>query len=653
LIALRIYNLLLRLVAKDIMTKNNRTSGTGKLGYRQDIDGLRAIAVICVVLAHLQLGLSGGFVGVDVFFVISGFLITTMIITEIDANNFSLVNFYERRLRRIAPPLIVMVLIVATLGWFLLSTEIYYTFGKSIVAIGVFASNILFARSNYGYFSPESEINPLLHTWSLAVEEQFYLLLPPILLLGWRLGKKPLIAVFIICTTVASLIISWRGASFYLLQPRAWELLVGGLLYFAPFNRKCESQLIKELAATLGLVLILGSATLYAPSTKFPGLAAVAPVFGAALFIWPGGHDNQKPFINRATSWQPFVFIGLISYSLYLWHWPIITLANFLSPSPISYLGRVFLGLFSCGVAYVSWRAIEIPFRARRVMKSRRSLFGGSCIAFACLSIFGLRIYYADGISSRLPTQASILDRTSRIDLSYIFEMESKDFPGNLHILGQANTPPRILVWGDSHAMSLVPAIEVVAHRAKISLSVATHSDTAPLLGLFSRRGDLYREDFCATVFNYASSSIPIKTVVLIANWGRYLDDSNFSTDLFYTIDKLQRSGKAVVFVKDVLSFPYQIPRVPFLYSLFKLDPAPLGLASSEVYRLNARYEFLLPGLNSRHVAIIAPMSDIAKNDKNGTLFPFNAGGSLFRDNEHLSTYGAQALSSAFDRINW
>lgn len=341
--------------------------GTDSMKYRADIDGLRSVAVLPVVLYHAGFhGLSGGFVGVDVFFVISGFLITTIIAGEIAQGRFSLVRFYEKRARRILPALTVVVLSCFAVGWFVLLPEEFRDLGQSALATALFLSNAYF-NMTLDYFGQSAEFAPLLHTWSLAVEEQFYLFFPPLLMLlalrpSWRLSW--VVAVLSVLSFVAAVVMlpmqpDWV---FYQIFFRAWELGAGALLAltaFAPPTRRAT----RELLGCVGLAGILLPVTLYDATTSFPGAAAVPPVLGATLLIWIGAKGGGST-VNRLLGWQPLVWIGLISYSLYLWHWPILAYMRITLGTAVLPLGlSVAAVVASIVMAWLSWRFVERPFR--------------------------------------------------------------------------------------------------------------------------------------------------------------------------------------------------------------------------------------------------------------------------------------------------
>lgn len=334
--------------------------------HRREIDGLRAVAVVPVVLFHAGFGaFSGGYVGVDVFFVISGYLITTIILADLAAGRFSIGSFYERRARRILPTLFFIIACCIPLAWALMLPPEFEAFSESVLATLFFYSNVLFWRKD-DYFGPNAEEEPLLHTWSLAIEEQFYLIFPVFLVLSHRLRLVHKFVVFGLLGLTSLLASEWGwryapSANFYLLPWRAWELLGGVLCALVlrdgrPLDwGRCGSAL-----SALGLVSILAAIALYDEATPIPSVYALAPVAGTCLFILFAHRDSLPA---RLLSLGPFVGIGLISYSAYLWHQPLLAFAHLSSqgaPRPVVLGG---LAAVSFAFAYLTWRLIEVPFR--------------------------------------------------------------------------------------------------------------------------------------------------------------------------------------------------------------------------------------------------------------------------------------------------
>ena len=335
--------------------------------YRPDIDGLRALAILPVLFFHAGLGLfEGGYVGVDVFFVISGFLITRIIYGEIVAGNFSILKFYERRARRILPALFAVCLFSFVMAWWLFVPLDFKDFSRSLAAAMLFASNILFMDET-GYFAAPSEIKPLLHTWSLAVEEQYYIVFPLLLAVAARFFKA-YIGMFVILLLATSFVACvWATGyrpvyAFFLSPTRAWELLIGSVLAVGVLPVIDNRQMLNGLSV-LGLGLVLGSIFLFSADTSFPGWQAAIPCIGAGLLIYVNG--SGETIGARILSFKPFVWSGLISYSLYLWHWPLIVFAKYHSGGELP--SAALWGLIGLSVvaAALSWKFIEQPFRQK------------------------------------------------------------------------------------------------------------------------------------------------------------------------------------------------------------------------------------------------------------------------------------------------
>ena len=313
------------------------------LRYRADIDGLRAIAVLPVVLFHFGFStFAGGFVGVDVFFVISGFLITSLIVVEIDESRFSIVRFYERRIRRIFPALFLVIIVTSIASAIILLPNDLKRYAKSVVAADWFFSNFEFWREA-GYFDVDAHQKPLLHTWSLAVEEQFYLIFPPFLLLAARYLRRRylliIMPIFVLSLTFSIWAVYAKPSlAFYLTPSRMWEIMLGAWLALIPWEagKRFIPPSGYGLLTLLGIGMIAYGVFTFSANTPFPGAMALLPCGGAALVIFGG--QNHPSMVSRLLATGPLVFVGKISYSLYLWHWPLIVLAAypFAGETPLS-----------------------------------------------------------------------------------------------------------------------------------------------------------------------------------------------------------------------------------------------------------------------------------------------------------------------------
>jgi len=463
--------------------------------YFPHIDGIRALAVIPVVLYHIFPWLCpGGFTGVDVFFVISGYLITGNILRSLEKGNFTIRDFYHRRIRRIFPANFALILVVFVIGCIIYYSVPLKRLGDTMVASTMFSANLFFWNNVGNYFASEVHQNPLLNLWSLSVEEQFYLFIPLLSAVVFRFRKNmviPVLATLGILSFSASIYVVSRNqqsSAFYLLQYRAWELLVGCILaaivHFRHQNVKSNTErkrmlLFKwtdntDIFAFLGLIMVVLPYMMFSSSTPFPGLSALPSVLGTALLIRYG----QSGLIGRILAWRPMVSIGLISYSLYLWHWPVTVFWKYAVYDQLYYLDYIGMFVLSFLLAYFSWRFIEVPIRTSSKWTMRRS-FVYAGIGLALLVFIGATTAFNRGWPTILHPKANEL--TAHINIQTPSSIESglkkiirrtrlllgKDYseeevikwrllaglPGEF-VLGEG-TQPEIALIGDSHAGAL------------------------------------------------------------------------------------------------------------------------------------------------------------------------------------------------------
>ena len=453
--------------------------------YRREIDGLRAVAVLPVLLYHAGFGLfSGGFVGVDVFFVISGYLITTLIVLEKQAGRFSILTFYERRARRILPALLLVIVVSTPLAIAVMLPSDLRVFSESVIATLLFVPNVFF-WSQGGYFAGPNELVPLLHTWSLGVEEQYYLFFPLFILLAWRWIGLRAIAVLIALVALGSLgLADWWSkahptANFYLLPTRAWELLVGSLLAVYLVKRPQPVGRVGNIAAVIGLLLVFYAIFTFDEATPFPSLWAAIPVGGTALIIL---FCTPKTWVYRILSLPLVVGLGLISYSTYLWHQPLLAFARirFGELSPVVLLGLLLLSIL---LAWASWRYVERPFRNRK-MFSRGQIFGMSLGASAVLAAFAGYVVVENGFSGRYPDwQQQLVAQTRAERGAYVngrYNREVKDRPFS-------SSSPKLLIIGDSFSQDFYNEILETGAFANFQIS-ATYIPTKCQTYLYSDR---------------------------------------------------------------------------------------------------------------------------------------------------------------------
>lgn len=634
------------------------------LRYRPDIDGLRAVAVLGVVLFHAGFGFPGGYIGVDIFFVISGFLITSLILRDLAAGTFSMLEFWERRARRILPALAVVTAFTLIVGYFILLPLDYRALGTAIIALAAFSSNIKFWRET-GYFEAAADQKPMLHTWSLSVEEQFYLLIPIILWFLWRRGGTRAAFHFLLWGGLASLAVAIYGtylapsATFFLLPTRAWELAAGSLLAFAT---PIASLRLRNGMGLVGSLAILIPFFLYTADTRFPGLAAIPPVAGSALLIWSGMTRADavdgiwKPTLSRRLlAIRPLVWVGLLSYSLYLWHWPLLAFYRYLGIYQTSVSVRASLLIASLLLAWLSLRFVEQPFRRRGLVTNRKSVFALSAVTILALLIPCVFLYLENGLPQRLSPKAQRF-AAGATDSAFIHELTLSDIPENLVKFGTSDTPPSVFVWGDSHAMAILPAVDEACHDLGLAGVAATHSSTAPVLDWFKVTPFGLGADsrpYNRKIFDYLSSSAArntIKTVVLAARWSGYIDsDLNpLRTAIDSTVSALNLCGYQVIVIKEAPTWTTQVPQALTFHEMIGWRQFLPTIAPATMEYYENRQEPLFSKLDTANNSIefIDPR-DFLK-DSTGTMVPSDENGPLFRDNHHFSVHGAQRMVPAF-----
>ncbi|PTX55838.1 peptidoglycan/LPS O-acetylase OafA/YrhL [Litoreibacter ponti] len=507
--------------------------------YRPEVDGLRAVAVVPVILFHAGVGLfSGGYVGVDVFFVISGYLIAGILISELERDTFSIVRFYARRAKRILPALFFVMLLCVPAAWVIMLPTEFKDFSQSLIAVTLFSSNFLFWIES-DYFAPAAELKPLLHTWSLAVEEQYYLVFPVFLYFFWKFGRSKVI-LSICLLALMSLAASewaWRSspsANFYLAPTRAWELLVGALCAFAPemLRRRWMNWL-----SVLGLLMIVASVFIYDHSTPFPSLYTLLPVVGCALVILFAREDTWATFLLS----RPIcVGIGLISYSLYLWHQPLFAFARLQnSGEPAASLMSA-LTVATFGLAYFTWRFVETPFRSPEI--SHRAIFSmsGACgFVFLALGLTGHVSNgspIGDGFS---PAQRQLL-AYSDYDSAGLYRegdcfLETAQVPSEFRDFC-VSAENQMFIVGDSHAAALSVGLREVFDTGQL-----TAHGCPPLIGYSS-----LSQPNCSQILEHYFAELERlkpEQIILHAHWGSHVGKELFRLEA--TIAEIQRTAPA------------------------------------------------------------------------------------------------------------
>jgi peptidoglycan/LPS O-acetylase OafA/YrhL len=649
--------------------------------YRPDIDGLRAVAIIPVVLFHAGIEpFQGGYVGVDVFFVISGYLITSLILSEMEIGVFTVARFYERRIRRIFPALFVMMAFAMVIGWWIFAPEDYKLLGQSIFATTLFASNILFWRHS-GYFDvPASEL-PLLHTWSLAVEEQFYAVFPLYLSLIRRsVSRWPVHITLAICATSFLVnVLSIRAhphAAFFLASHRVWELLIGALLAMGALPA-LRASLSRTLVSISGLALILIAIFTFSSSTIFPGTAALLPVLGTAAIIWTGASGSST--VTTLLSGRVLVFIGKISYSLYLWHFPLLAFAGYVSINGLTLAQRWTLIAVSFCLAVLSWMIVEQPIRRGRWMFGKqRVVFASGALAICAMGAVALATYRAQGFPGRLDVaELRILDASTDFDQDreHCSANNAADITeGRLCKIGNRKAvKPQFILWGDSHAETLRPAIDAVALKHQSTGLFAGRGGCAPVVDV-----DRADEPECLTVnqavLDLILSERSISTVILAARWGLWAEGTRYKREnrggavvlsvaqktepaphnvsalgagLDRTIAALTAAEKTVWLVGPIPEVGYPVPRALYLARLGQLQHSHIQPSAEELQERQKHVFALFGALAQKYpVKIVWPHKVLCDS----TACKVERGNvPLYSDDNHLTRTAALSLSPLFD----
>ncbi len=519
--------------------------------YKPQIDGLRALAVLPVIFFHAGFQyFKGGFVGVDVFFVISGYLITRIIIKDINKKKFSLINFYKRRARRILPVLYFIILFSIPFAIFIMSKEQLHFYSEQIISVLIFISNFFF-WDNTGYFNQNSDLQPLLHTWSLSVEEQFYIVFPVIILFLSNFFKNKVV-IFIIFISLISLAISqiggnfkiqnislqypffnlpfdlfWQAgaANFYLPFGRIWELMLGSLIAILIKKEISKKTYVENIFSLAGFGMIVLSIIFFSENLLYPSLFTLLPCIGTGLIIV---YTNDKTFLYKLLTFKPIVFLGLVSYSLYLWHQPILALNRIQFGYNLNFFHTLILLIISFFLSIFTWKFIEQPFRDKTIINDNKFL-KILLLTFSTITLISCLIYFDKIKSKRFEIPNRIQSSMMMADYKGCLDIEEAHLDNQKKWyceLGEKNAKISFAIIGDSHALAMKPGFDIGAKEIGQRGIMAGFSGCPGLLGIQSIRNDIQKRNCkkLAEKFYDFVKEKKIKKLFLISRWTYYTD---------------------------------------------------------------------------------------------------------------------------------
>jgi peptidoglycan/LPS O-acetylase OafA/YrhL len=611
------------------------------LRYRPDIDGLRAIAVMLVVNFHaFPEAMPGGFIGVDIFFVISGFLITGIIARELEQKSFSLLGFYNRRIRRIFPALIVVLCATLVLGWLWMLPSAYTQLSSDVFASAAFLSNIALLLQS-GYFDVESARKPLLHLWSLGIEEQFYLLWPLILMLATRLRLGILAVAAVIAVASFALNVALIGsdpvATFYLPFTRAWELLAGAALACG-WSRIDPTGRASNLRAFVGLLLIATAVILLDTKSAFPGWWALLPVTGGALLL-----SAPAAWICRTllTS-RPLVWIGLISYPLYLWHWPLLVFFGIIKFSPLTLLERELIVGLSFVLSWLTYWFVEKPFRFSRPVPLK---IAALCTGMLLVAAAGGVIVEGHGFDFRLPPEIRAMANVPTQSAQWRVHQCLLDLSHEMSFADSCvdrDRRPLILVWGDSTAGALLPGLRKAQESRGFGIAQFTSSSCVPALNT-----DVAGVPNCRAINDRVLSlarELRPDVVLLHSTWDRYLDG------VAATVATLkQQTGARIIVLGSVPWWKRGLPNEVLRYFMLHHRLIPERSSRAEADGSGARLREKLVPVGAEYISVWDAMCNA---DGCLTRIGDTAGDISASDQVHLTEKGSVFLiQSVIDEV--
>ena len=616
--------------------------------YRSEIDGLRALAVLPVIFFHAGIDFfKGGYIGVDIFFVISGYLITSIILREINQGKFSILNFYERRARRILPALFFVMSFSLICSWFFLLPGEFKNFGQSLISVTFFVSNIFFWRKS-GYFDGAAEYMPLLHTWSLSVEEQFYLLFPIFLVITFRFGKRTIVSMILLIAFLSLGIAEWGWrnepqANFYLTPTRVWELMIGALASFYLQRERVSKEWHSSIALIGFLMIVIPMFYIFDGNTPFPSYLTLFPTVGTVMIIVFASENN---LIGRLFSLDPLVKIGLISYSMYLWHVPLFVFSKYLIPQGdhnAIFPAIIFLTFF---LAYMSWRYIEQPFRHKENF-NRKQIFSITISSMIFFFLIGIFIHTNDGYSSRFsPEQQEILAYQGyEIDELYreekCFLKRDQDFLNYAKYCATiSESEPNYLIWGDSHAASLYFGLK---DSLKGNLMQLTSTECNPFSSDYKPR-----TPNCLSINEGVKDLLmlnPNIEVFIYANWYRYSKNENFQENVASTIGFLTKNKISFKIIGGTPQFEPSLPHLLIRDRNYKSSSIIKNTTVDKIAKVNELLNNSTP--DSRFIdsqKIFCIQQNCQFQDDRNNLY--------FWDYGHLTKEGSLFLASKIEQIH-
>lgn len=652
--------------------------------YRAEIDGMRALAVVPVILFHAGLpGFSGGYVGVDVFFVISGFLITAIIVSDLRSGSFSMLQFYERRIRRIFPALFVVCLVCVPFALLWMIPFELKNFGRSLASVFLLSSNFLF-YSESGYFAYASELKPLLHTWSLSVEAQFYLVFPILLLFLHKLGRSGLIAGLTLVSLISlglseSISRSYPEANFYLLPTRLWELGLGAIFALCDAFWARFSGSLGQILSAIGIGLLAIAFSCFAEDFRIPGFWALIPVSGTLLLI---AFARPATLVGKALRWPPLVGVGLISYSAYLWHYPLLAFARIrsLNEPPTELLLSLIALAFL--LSFLSWRFVELPFRKRTRFQQNQVYLGTAALSFVAIFI-GVSVVATNGLPGRAPPEIGLAVEGARDDTRSRQCSFGQDRPFDQRracVYGSFDRD--IFIWGDSQARTLAVGLAEAVNGKKANLVQYTSNACVPAVGYRWAAGNYNCFNQNRLIADALVQKGVPRTVILAGRWTLFREHTRFDNSeggiepgkpnypifgaspevapgddsyaeqqalaVEQTVEALLKAGNRVVLVYPIPEVGWDVPHRMARQIMFGLEGLRPISTDYEVFRSrNARATEMLDGIaDHRNLIRVRPDRIFCDTIVPGRCAAEAEGRPLYLDDDHLNRLGARMLSA-------